>query len=75
MLQRYLRSDQDQLEEFMRTMYVSIGYVFDPEGSHSDIRSIELLYFETGGGLRQKHDEPNNRICKTSWINKAEVGH
>jgi putative acetyltransferase len=51
LLQRYIRSDQDQLEEFMKTMYVSRGYVFDPEGSHSDIRSIELLYFEMGGGF------------------------
>ncbi|QGQ95022.1 GNAT family N-acetyltransferase [Paenibacillus psychroresistens] len=51
MLQRYIRSDQDKLEYFMETMYVSRGYVFDPEGSHSDIRSIELLYFETGGGF------------------------
>jgi hypothetical protein len=49
LLQRYIRSDQDQLEEFMKTMYVSRGYIFDPEGSHSDIRNIELLYFKTGG--------------------------
>lgn len=51
MLQRYIRSDQDQLEEFMKTMYVSRGYVFDPEGLHSDVRSIELFYFKTEGGF------------------------
>ena len=51
MLQRYMKSDQDQLEEFMNTMYVSRGYVFDPEGLHSDIRSINSLYFGTGGGF------------------------
>lgn len=46
-----MRSDQDQLEQFMSTMYASRGYVFDPEGLHSDIRSIEPLYLETGGGF------------------------
>lgn len=51
LLQRYIESDQDQLEEFMNTMYASRGYVFDPGGSHFDIRSINRQYLETGGGF------------------------
>jgi putative acetyltransferase len=35
----------------MITMYASRGFVFDPEGLHSDIRSIELIYGETEGGF------------------------
>jgi hypothetical protein len=77
LLHRYMRSDQNQLEQFMITMYASRGFVFDAEGLHSDIRRIEPLYPETGGGfwLLKKLDEPNYTIFKTSWINKAEVGH
>jgi len=59
LLQSYIRSDQDQLEEFMKTMYVSRGYVFDPEGLHSDIRSIEMLYIKTGGGFWLLKEEQN----------------
>jgi putative acetyltransferase len=51
LLRRYMRSDQNQLEQFMITMYASRGFVFDPEGLHSDIRSIELIYGETEGGF------------------------
>jgi len=43
----------------MKTMYVSRGYVFDPEGLHSDIRSIEMLYFKTGGGFWLLKEEQN----------------
>ncbi|MBD3919078.1 GNAT family N-acetyltransferase [Paenibacillus sp. PR3] len=76
MLQRYNTSDQNQLEKFMETMYLSRGYVFDPEGSHSDIRSIELLYFHTGGGfwLLKEGQSVIGTICLKGIDSKNRIG-